>query len=59
MKKPFTIKLIAACSSITGANAAFSHDGHGLSGLHWHASDTLGFVLVAGLVVAAIWLSRK
>jgi hypothetical protein len=26
---------------------------------HWHAADTLGFVVVAGLAAAVIWLSRK
>lgn len=37
---------------------AAAHDGHGLAGGHWHATDVLGFA-VAGLVALAIWLSRK
>ena len=40
------------------ASSAFSHEGHGLSGSHWHASDAWGFVAVGGLLALAIWLSR-
>ncbi|WP_164868317.1 hypothetical protein [Hydrogenophaga sp. NH-16] len=38
---------------------AFAHEGHGLFGSHWHATDALGFVGVAALVGFAIWMSRK
>ncbi len=38
---------------------AFAHDGHGLFGSHWHATDALGFVAVAGLIALAVWLSKK
>jgi hypothetical protein len=37
----------------------FAHDGHGLFGSHWHATDTLGFVGVAALIGLALWMSRK
>ena len=43
----------------TCATGAWAHEGHGLAGSHWHASDTLGFVVVALLAAAAVWLSRK
>ena len=59
MKKQITINLIAACAGITGATSLFAHDGHGLQAMHWHATDTLGFVTVACLAAAVIWLSRK
>ena len=55
----FTTKLIAACACGMGATAVFAHDGHGLEGLHWHATDTMGFVAVAAMLAVAIWLSRK
>ena len=40
------------------ATAAFAHNGHGLAGSHWHATDVLGFVAVAVAVGVAVWLSR-
>jgi len=55
----FTTQLIAACAFGTSATAAFAHDGHGLMGTHWHATDALGFVAVAAMIAVAIWLSRK
>ena len=47
---------LALCTCAAGA---FAHDGHGLIGAHWHATDSLGFVVVAALAAAAVWLSRK
>ncbi|UJW79542.1 hypothetical protein [Hydrogenophaga sp. SL48] len=38
---------------------ALAHDGHGLFGSHWHPTDALGFVAVAGLIALAVWLSKK
>ncbi len=46
-------------AGLLATTAAFAHEGHGLAGTHWHASDTLGFVVVAALAVVAVWLSRK
>lgn len=35
---------------------AWSHEGHGLPGIaHWHASDVLGFIAIAGVVAAILW----
>jgi len=36
----------------------FAHGGHGMADAHWHASDTLGFLLVGGLTALVIWWSR-
>jgi hypothetical protein len=55
----FKTQLITACAGGLGATATFAHDGHGLSGTHWHATDTLGFVAVAAMMAVAFWLSRK
>jgi len=43
------------------ALAAHAHEGHGLPGVsHWHASDTLGWIVVALIVVIAlVWRRRK
>jgi hypothetical protein len=38
---------------------ALAHEGHGLMGGHWHATDALGFVGVAALLGLAVWMSRK
>jgi uncharacterized membrane protein YqaE (UPF0057 family) len=51
-------KLIAVYAVFTPATAVFSHDGHGLTGSHWHVSDAWGFVALAVLVAVAVWLSR-
>ena len=53
-----TIVLIAINALSTWPGALFAHDGHGLSGSHWHASDTWGFVTVGALLALAVWLSR-
>ena len=53
------IILIATYAISTRASTAFAHDGHGLTGTHWHATDVWGFMVVGGLAAAAIWVSRK
>ncbi len=50
--------LLPTLAAVQSANA-LAHDGHGLFGPHWHATDTLGFLGLAVLVATAIWLSRK
>jgi len=53
------IILIATYAMSMRASIAFAHDGHGLAGTHWHATDVWGFVVVGGLAAVAIWVSRK
>ena len=53
MKKP-VFALVAAFATLP----ALAHDGHGLFGSHWHATDALGFVGVGLLVGLAVWLSK-
>jgi hypothetical protein len=47
--------LLTACAS----PLALAHEGHGLASPHWHATDTMGFVLLAVIVAAALWASRR
>lgn len=55
MKKTLALPALA-CLSL----AAQAHEGHGLPGLsHWHASDSLGWLVVAALAAGAFWLSRR
>ena len=53
-----TFKTIAIAASSTGAGSVLAHEGHGLFGSHWHATDVLGFIGVAVALAVAVWLSR-
>jgi hypothetical protein len=55
------MKPLYAFSSFFVSVPTLAHEGHGLYGSHWHATDVLGFVGVGAVaaVVAAIWLSKK
>ena len=41
------------------APLARAHEGHGLGSHHWHASDTLGFVLLAVALGLVLWAARR
>jgi len=53
------IKFIAATAAMAGASATFAHEGHGLQGSHWHATDLWGFVAIGLVLALAIWQGRK
>ena len=38
---------------------ALAHEGHGLVGPHWHATDAFGFIALAIAIGVAVWISRK
>lgn len=53
------MKPLAALLTSLGSPFAWAHSGHGAAApAHWHATDTLGFVLIVVLAAAAIWLSQ-
>ena len=58
MKHLSTLKTLATLALGTLTSATWAHDGHGMQGSHWHATDVAGFAAVAVLVAVAIWLSR-
>jgi len=59
MKATKMSKLLALAATLTPLGAS-AHDGHGLPGSsHWHATDTLGLLLVAALAAGACWLNRR
>jgi hypothetical protein len=37
----------------------FAHDGHGLAGSHWHATDAFAFLGLVCVVAVSIWLARR
>jgi hypothetical protein len=42
------------------AGSAQAHEGHGLPGVsHWHASDAMGYGVLAAVVAAALWSTRR
>ncbi len=50
-------------SLVAGALASLcavarAHDGHGLSGGHWHATDAWGLLAFVAVLAAALWYSR-
>jgi hypothetical protein len=53
------IQLPAAIVALFSAGTTLAHDGHGLTGSHWHATDTVGLLVVAGLGALAFWLSHR
>ncbi len=53
------MKHLTALALTFAALPALAHEGHGLFGSHWHATDTLGFVGTAALIGLALWMSRK
>ena len=53
------MKKIAALSTLLIALPALAHDGHGLFGSHWHATDVMGFLAAGGVVALLVWLSGR
>ncbi len=58
MKKLFPSRLVAG--SLAGwACGVFAHEGHGLEGAsHWHATDTVGLLVLAVAVGLVVWFTR-
>ena len=41
-------------TTLLGATA-HAHEGHGLAGTHWHATDAFGFIAALAAVGALVW----
>jgi hypothetical protein len=57
------LKFMKLKSAFAGALAsasgmALAHDGHGMFGAHWHATDTVGLLLVGGIAALVFWFWR-
>jgi len=59
MKTSIIHPLLAAQALLTTL-AAHAHPGHDMPGAsHWHATDVLGYVLVAAVAAGAAWWIRR
>jgi hypothetical protein len=45
--------------AVLWTTAALAHEGRGLVGAHWHATDVAGFVIAAVAVAALVWWRGK
>jgi hypothetical protein len=54
----FAQQLSAGAALLASSAAALAHDGHHMSGSHWHPTDASGFALLAVFAGIALWLSR-
>jgi hypothetical protein len=52
------LPLVSGATLWSTSVTAMAHDGHGQAGMHWHATDVLGFVVVGLLIALAAWRSR-
>ncbi|WP_300711780.1 hypothetical protein [Limnohabitans sp.] len=52
------MKNLATLFIATAAAKAMAHDGHGLSGSHWHSTDAWGFVALGAMALAAWFIGR-
>ncbi|MEY3872591.1 MAG: hypothetical protein RLZZ296_1586 [Pseudomonadota bacterium] len=52
------IKTAALSTMAALSTTVLAHDGHGLSGSHWHSTDAWGFVALALAIGAALWMFR-
>jgi hypothetical protein len=43
---------------LLAAGRVLAHEAEGLGAVHWHGTDSAGFVFVAILAALAVWLSR-
>ena len=60
--EPLAMKISHRFLPLLGAMphfGAWAHDGHGLSGAHWHAWDALGFAAAIVVGVAAWYLGNR
>jgi hypothetical protein len=50
---------LVSCALATMSLCASAHEGHGMPGAHWHATDLWGFVALGVVAAAALWYQRR
>jgi hypothetical protein len=53
------MKLLLRLLVVGAVPLASAHEGHGMAGTHWHATDPLGFVVLAAVIAGALWVARR
>ena len=51
------LRSTAALATLAASAAAWAHEGHGMEGGHWHATDIWGLLAVAA--VAALYFHHR
>jgi hypothetical protein len=53
--------LVSLSALQTLSPSAWAHEGHGLDGTHWHASDALMLILMTAVALGLLawWRSRR
>jgi hypothetical protein len=59
MNPSLVSRLLGGLALGGGTASALAHDGHGLVGAHWHATDVWGYVALAVLIAAAVWWTGR
>jgi hypothetical protein len=53
------MKSLIAWLAVAATPLAQAHEGHGLPGPHGHATDAVGYLMLALIVAAALWAARR
>ena len=53
----FALQVITALTTLAASAATWAHEGHGMEGSHWHATDIWGLLAVAG--AAALYYHHR
>ena len=48
------MKPLLGALALAASPLALAHDGHGMAASHWHATDTLGFIVLA-VAAGLVW----
>ena len=53
----FAMQVITALTMLAANTATWAHEGHGMDGSHWHATDIWGVLALVG--AAALYYHRR
>ena len=53
------MKPLLGTLALAASPLALAHEGHGIEAHHWHATDTLGFIVLAVAVGLVLWAIRR